>query len=67
MAALLLVLVQFTDLGLNDVFIYRAESVKELTAYEHNESNRNNAEAVNRVKALDSGFYRMETWSPKWR
>ena len=64
MAALLLVLVQFTDLGLNDVFIYRAESVKELTAHEHNESNRNNAEAVNRVKALDSGFYRMETWSP---
>ena len=64
MAALLLVLVQFTDLGLNDVFIYRAESVKELTAYEHNESNQNNSEAVDKVKALDSGFYRMETWSP---
>lgn len=63
--AALLITIQFVDLGLNAVYIYKSESIYQETDGEFQVEVRRAEEAVNDIKAMDTSFYRMDTWSPR--
>ena len=64
MAAMIMIM-QFADLGLNAAYIYRTESLIEESQASYEEATEAMARAVNQVKELDDGFYRVENWSPR--
>lgn len=62
---MMLLCVQFADLGVNAVYIHKMESMQQETATEFAETISSIEKTVNAVKALDGSFYRMDSWSPR--
>lgn len=61
----LIMLVQTADLGLNGVYIYRMESMMGEKSSEFSDSVDRIGSAVEDIKGMNPGFYRMETWTPR--
>lgn len=64
-AAVLLVMLQFFDIGLNASYIYINESVNEERASEFSIKTAYMEEAVKQLKAKDKDFYRVDSWSSR--
>lgn len=62
---ILLMCVQFADLGVNAVYIHKMESMQQETASGFAETINSIEKTVNAVKAMDDSFYRMDSWSPR--
>lgn len=65
LAGVMLVLIQFADLGVNGSYIHKMESIQEEKASDFAQTISSIGKTVEAVKELDGSLYRMESWSPR--